>query len=151
MQHRILRSPLKNRMAFHHVVSFCTIMVIWHILLTNAQESLEKKDSYMLPDRTRDLLRSRKISQRAFQNMDLLVARSFGKRASDCSGGMCGKRIPEFSGARLYGKRNTDMDQLKCLFIECDREEIENTLRNMDYANSRYNKYRRNQDIVLPD
>ncbi|KAJ8937423.1 hypothetical protein NQ318_007882 [Aromia moschata] len=104
-------------MAFHHVALFFTIIFLWH-LLASAQLSLASQRSYLSPEKSRNLLlrqplrSTRKISQRAFQDMDLFTARGYGKR-SDCAGRLCGKRMPEFSGARLYGKRNIDITQLK--------------------------------------
>ncbi|XP_057672096.1 uncharacterized protein LOC130903785 [Diorhabda carinulata] len=139
-------------MACHHVIIFCALMIIWHILLASTQDPLPLKDRYLVPQRTRDLLRTRKMSQRAFKNMDLLVARSFGKRAgSECYGGMCLRGFPEFAGARGYGKRSIDVNQLKCLFVECDREEVDNTIRSIDYPNNGYEQFKRDQEIVLPD
>ncbi|XP_074038211.1 uncharacterized protein [Leptinotarsa decemlineata] len=139
-------------MAFHHVALFFTLIFLWHIL-ASAQSSVENRRSYMSPEKSRRLflhqpLRStRKISQRAFQDMDLFTARGYGKRSSDCFGGrLCGKRIPEFSGARLYGKRNIDRNQLKCLFVDCD--ELEKNMRNMEYPNE---KYTGEEEIVLTD
>lgn len=103
-------------MAFYHVVLFCTIMFLWY-MFANAQGIIDKKNSYLVPEKTRQLflpsVRSRKISQRAFQDLDVLAARSFGKRGSDCFGGLCGKRLGKYAGARMYGKRNIDMNQLK--------------------------------------
>nr|QNT17938.1 allatotropin [Colaphellus bowringi] len=135
-------------MAFHHVALFFTLIFLWHIL---ASASLETSGSYMSPEKSRHLflyrpLRStRKISQRAFQDMDLFTARGYGKRGSDCFGGrLCGKRMPEFSGARLYGKRNIDGNQLKCLFVDCEKLDM----RNLEYSSR---KYSRNDEVVLPD
>lgn len=108
---------LCSRMAFHHVVLFFTIIFLWHIL-ANAQISSENQKQYMSPEKSRNLflhqpIRStRKISQRAFQDLDLFTARGYGKRAY-CPGGFCGKRMPALSVARLYGKRNGDFNQIK--------------------------------------
>ncbi|KAG5880160.1 hypothetical protein JTB14_036918 [Gonioctena quinquepunctata] len=104
-------------MAFHHVAIFFTLIFLWHIL-ASTHADLENSGNYISPEKSRELfvhrpLRTRKISQRAFQDMDLFTARGYGKRGSDCMGGrFCGKRIPEFSGARLYGKRHIDGNQL---------------------------------------
>ncbi|KAJ8922168.1 hypothetical protein NQ315_004103 [Exocentrus adspersus] len=136
-------------MAFHHVALFFTIIFLWHIL-ANAQFSLESQKQYMSPGKSRNLfllqpMRStRKISQRAFQNLDLSTARGYGKRG-DCPRGFCGKRMPEFSGARLYGKRDIDVDHIN-LFIDC--VELESKMRSMDYPSG---KFRKDEEVILPD
>ncbi|XP_018565102.1 uncharacterized protein LOC108906353 [Anoplophora glabripennis] len=137
-------------MAFYHVVLFFTIIFLWHIL-ANAQISSENQKQYVSPEKSRNLflhqpIRStRKISQRAFQDLDLFTARGYGKRAN-CPGGFCGKRMPAFSGARLYGKRNSDINQLKCFFMDC--LELKSRMRNVDYPSR---KFRRDDEVVLPD
>lgn len=107
-------------MAFHHVALFFTIFFLWYILVS-AQSSLEARDLYLSPHKSRQLYLHqpsrgmKKISQRAFKDMELYTARGYGKRSSNCDGDrFCGKRMPKFSGARLYGKRNIDVnEQLK--------------------------------------
>ncbi|CAG9864432.1 unnamed protein product [Phyllotreta striolata] len=111
-------------MALRHVVIFNTIVVLW-CLQGDARataDAVDKKDAYLVQDKVRRLffpaIDARKISQRAaFQNIDLLTARSFGKRA-ECYGGSCEKRVPQF-GARLYGKRDFDFGRLRCILADC--------------------------------
>lgn len=103
-------------MAVHHLVLFCTLIFLWHILV----KANPADGDYVSPEKSRPLflhqpLRSaRKVNQRAFQDLDLFTARGYGKRSLGCvDGKFCGKRMPEFSGARLYGKRNIEMTQFK--------------------------------------
>ncbi|CAH1179226.1 unnamed protein product [Phaedon cochleariae] len=135
-------------MAFHQIILLFTIIFLWHIL-ANAQDSMENREGYFSPGKPRHLFlhqpqrSTRKISQRAFQDMDLFTARGYGKRGSECFGNTCGKRIPAFSGARLYGKRNIDMNQLKCLFVDCG--DLDKHLRITDEITNR--KFRSDEDV----
>ncbi|VEN57981.1 unnamed protein product, partial [Callosobruchus maculatus] len=93
----------KKRMACHNAILFFTVVLLW-LIYASAQRSaglFDSRSSEFYPGSAgsvaflhHPLRVERKIAQRAFQNMDLSVARSFGKR--DCYGKECVKREPHF-------------------------------------------------------
>nr|CAH7752101.1 unnamed protein product [Callosobruchus chinensis] len=141
-------------MACHNTILFFTVVLLW-LIYASAQRSaglFDSRSSEFYPGNAgsvafvnHPLRVERKIAQRAFQNMDLSVARSFGKR--DCYGKECVKREPQFSGARLYGKRNINSRQFKCFFMDCtELQRLDGGLRRTDILSK---KFRRGSDGAL--
>ncbi|CAH1986389.1 unnamed protein product [Acanthoscelides obtectus] len=156
---RMLSYRQRNRMACHNVIVFFTVLFLW-LIYASAQRSVELFDSRggeFYPGNKgsvaflhQPLRVQRKIAQRAFQNMDLSVARSFGKR--DCYGKDCVKREPQFSGARLYGKRNTNNRQFKCFFMDCtELQRLDASLRRTDMLSEKLRRAGSNNALLSDD
>ncbi|XP_019872673.1 uncharacterized protein LOC109600928 [Aethina tumida] len=109
-------------MAFHHASIFFALIFLWLILASGNAS----------PSRSQSLRSIRTIKQRAFKDMDLLVARGYGKR------------MP-LSTARSYGKRAVNMDNVNNFLLEW--LELESRMRNMGYPRS----IRKEEDIIIPE
>ncbi|CAH0548151.1 unnamed protein product [Brassicogethes aeneus] len=114
-------------MALYHASILFALIFLWLILANGGASPVSGRSGQALrPIRT--------IKQRAFKDMDLLVARGYGKRVPQ-----------QLMTARSYGKRAVNMDNVNNVLLEW--LELESRMRNMGYPRS----IRKEEDLIIPE